>query len=160
MATFTVWKYDTPDGAERAQKALRAAEADGIVTIIDRAIVSWPLGADRPTTHHSHDSTGRATGWGAFWGLLFGILFFIPVIGAATGAAIGAISKTVGAVGIDSEQLDTIRAEVTPGTSALFAMTEDADMDRLGERMHGLKGTLIATNLTPAERKLLLETFG
>jgi len=32
-------------------------------------------------------------------------------------------------------------------------------MDRLGERMHGLHSTLVETNLTDAEKSLLLETF-
>ncbi len=110
--------------------------------------------------HHSHDDKLRGTGWGAFWGLLFGGLFFVPLLGAAVGAAAGAITKAVSAVGIPESQLDDIRAQITPGTSLLCAVTENADMDRLGERLHGLHSTLIATNLTDAERSLLLETFG
>jgi uncharacterized membrane protein len=64
-------------------------------------------------------------------------------------------------VGIDKEQLETIRAQITEGTSALFLMTEQGDLDRLGERFHDLRSSqLVATNLTDAERSLLLETFG
>jgi hypothetical protein len=34
-------------------------------------------------------------------------------------------------------------------------------MERLGERLHQLESsTLVATNLTDAERSLMLETFG
>jgi len=47
-----------------------------------------------------------------------------------------------------------------PGTSALFIVTDNADLDRLGERFHGRDSTLISTNLTEAERSTLLETFG
>ncbi|MEU2198544.1 DUF1269 domain-containing protein [Isoptericola sp. NPDC019482] len=43
---------------------------------------------------------------------------------------------------------------------ALFAVTEDGDVDRVGERFQGLHARLIATNLTEAERATLLETFG
>jgi hypothetical protein len=39
-------------------------------------------------------------------------------------------------------------------------VTEDADLDRLGERFSGMGSTLVATNLTEAEREVLLETFG
>jgi hypothetical protein len=42
----------------------------------------------------------------------------------------------------------------------LFAVTEEADLDRLGERLSGMGSTLVATNLTDAERAVLLETFG
>jgi len=66
----------------------------------------------------------------------------------------------VAAVGITSAQLETVQREVTPGTSALFAVTEGADLDRLGERFHGLHSTLVSTNLTEAESAQLKETFG
>jgi len=160
MTTFTAWKFETADGAQKAVTALKGAQGDGLVKIVDHAVISWPEGADKPEMHHSHDDKLRGTGWGAFWGLLFGGIFFVPLLGVAVGAAAGAITKAVSAVGIPESQLDEIRAQITPGTSLLCAVTENADMDRLGEQLHGLHSTLIATNLTPAERSLLLETFG
>ncbi len=69
------------------------------------------------------------------------------------------ISRHLAHVGIDRDQLDRIRQDVVPGTSALFAVTENADLDRLGERFHGLHQTLVSTNLTDAERAVLTETF-
>ena len=92
--------------------------------------------------------------------MLLGALFFVPVIGGVAGAAIGAISKMTQDAGITKEQLHKIRTEVTPGTSALFAVTEEGDLDRVGERFHGMHSKLIDTNLTEAEREVLLETFG
>ncbi|MDC7121432.1 DUF1269 domain-containing protein [Cellulomonas fimi] len=160
MTTFTAWKFDSPDGARKAQEALKGAARDGLVTIVDHALVEWPADASRPDVHHSNDDKKRGAGWGAFWGLLFGSIFFVPLLGAAAGAAIGSISKAVAAVGIDEAQLNTIREQVTPGTSLLCAVTTDGDLDRLGERFHGLHSTLVATNLTEGERSTLLETFG
>jgi hypothetical protein len=49
---------------------------------------------------------------------------------------------------------------VTEGSSLLLTVTQDGDLDRLGERFHGLGSRLVSTNLTDAERDLLLETFG
>jgi len=159
MATFTVWGFDTPAGADTASSILHDAASEGHIRIIDTAVVTWPEGAAKPTTRHGHQGEWRGTGWGAFWGLLLGMLFFIPVIGAAAGAAIGAASKAMAAVGIDKDQLDRIREGVTPGTSALFVVTEEGDLDAVGERFHGAHGKLVATNLTEAERSTLLETF-
>jgi uncharacterized membrane protein len=160
MTTFTAWKFDTADGAQHAADALKAAEDDRLVKVIDRAVITWPEGAARPDMHHVNEDKRRGTGWGAFWGFLFGTLFFVPLLGAAAGAAIGAASKAVAALGLDETQLQTIREQVTPGTSLLCAVTTEGDMDRLGERFHGLHSTLVATNLTDAEKSLLLETFG
>src|SRR5262245_50996687 len=93
MTAFTVWKFDDPDGAQRAVKTLKYAEQDHLVKIMDHAVVSWPVGASKPDTKQAHEDSWRGTGWGAFWGVLFGALFFIPVIGGLAGAAIGHISK-------------------------------------------------------------------
>ena len=160
MTTFTVWKFDDPGGADQAARILKEAQAEGLVKLIDHAVVTWPVGEPRPSTSRTHDETWRGTGWGALWGLLVGALFFVPVIGGVAGAAIGAISKATEGTGITKEQLQKIRTELTEGTSALFLVTDQGDLDRLGERFHGMHNKLIATNLTEAERDVLLETFG
>lgn len=159
MTAFTVWKFDSPEGAESADSIVDRAANDGVIKVLDHAVVSWPVGAKRPVTEHGHDSVRHGTGWGALWGLLFGALFLVPLVGAAAGAALGGLAKATQGVGISKEQLETIRAEVTEGTSALFLVTEDGDLDRVGERFHGAHMKLIDTNLTEAERSLLLETF-
>jgi uncharacterized membrane protein len=70
-----------------------------------------------------------------------------------------AVGKSHRRGGITKDQLETIRAEITEGTSALFLVTEEGDLDRVGERFHGAHMKLVDTNLTEAERKLLLATF-
>ncbi len=159
MAAFTVWKFDGPNGAAQAAETLKQCQRDGIVKIIDHAVVSWPEGEKKPVTHEGHEERWHASGWGALWGVLIGALFFVPVIGGVVGAGIGALSKMTASAGISKEQLETIRTQVTPGTSALFVVTEEGDLDRVGERLH-MHSTLIATNLTDAERQVLMETFG
>lgn len=69
MATFTVWKFDDPEAAGEAATILRRAASDGLITVVDHAVVSWPVGQATPTTRHTHDDRKRGTGWGAFWGL-------------------------------------------------------------------------------------------
>ena len=160
MTTFTVWKFDTPDGAERATSVLKAGAEDGLVKIVDHVIVSWPVGASRPETSQSHEEAWHSAGRGTLWGLVIGALFFVPVIGGVAGAAIGAISKVTEGTGISREQLETIGTQVTEGTSALFVVTDEGDLDRLGERFRGFHNKLIATNLTDAEISVLRETFG
>ena len=69
------------------------------------------------------------------------MLFFIPLFGALAGAAIGATVKAMDGTGITKKDVERIREEVTPGTSALFLVTENADFDRLGERLHGMNSS-------------------
>ncbi|WP_395693680.1 DUF1269 domain-containing protein [Nocardioides sp.] len=160
MTTFTVWKFETADGAAHAEGQLTAAASEGLVKILDHATLSWPQGAEKPELHHQHSSAKKGAAWGALWGVLGGALFMIPVAGLALGAGIGALAKATSGVGISEADLERIRTEVTEGTSALFLVTDEGDLDRLGERFHGRDATLISTNLTEAERETLLETFG
>jgi uncharacterized membrane protein len=160
MTSFTVWKFDDPDGAERAASILKDAAAEDLVRILDQAVVSWPKDAGQPSTRHSHDDPKHGAAWGALWGIVAGALFTVPVLGGVAGAAIGAMSKATEGAGITKDDLARIRTEVVPGTSALFVVTEAGDLDRLGERFRGMDKTLVHTNLTEAERGTLLETFG
>ena len=50
MTAFTVWKFEGPEGAAHAAPVLKGCERDGLVKILDHAIVSWPKGgfAARP----------------------------------------------------------------------------------------------------------------
>src|SRR4051794_14217570 len=120
MTTFTVWKFEDPDGAARAEAALKSAAGEGLVKIVDHAVMSWPEGADKPELHHKHDSSKRRAGWGALWGILGGALFLVPVAGAVVGAGIGALAKATAGTGITKGDLERIRTEITEGTSALF----------------------------------------
>lgn len=160
MARFMVWKFDDPQAADHAVKVLKDGAAEGLVKVVDHAVVSWPEGARKPTSHGQNEDTAKASGWGAFWGLLLGALFFLPVLGAAAGAAVGGITRALSEVGISGKDIEAMKREIVPGTSALFVVTEAIDPDRLGERFHGVKATLVSTNLTEAERSALLETFG
>src|SRR5690349_14374310 len=112
MTAFTVWKFDDPDGADRAVRLLRNAEADGLVKIDDHALIRWPAGQSRPGTKHGHEETWKGGGWGGLLGLLIGTLFFIPVLGGLAGAALGALAKATEDAGITREQLEKIRNEV------------------------------------------------
>jgi uncharacterized membrane protein len=160
MTAFTVWKFDDPQGADHASALLKDAARQGMVKVMDHAVVSWPVGASHPDTKHVHDDVRRGAGWGIFWGLLFGMLFAVPVVGMAAGAAGGLFTKMRDGLAITDEQMAHIKSEVTEGTSALFLVTEQADLDRLGERMRGVFTKLVDTNLTDAERGMLTEAMG
>jgi uncharacterized membrane protein len=160
VTTFTVWKFADAGGAARATSVLQEAEGEGLVKIVDHAVVSWPPGAEKPDVDHGHDSKKRAMGWGALWGIMGGALFAIPIVGGVVGVGIAALSKATQDTGIRKEDLERIRVEVVEGTSALFVVTDEGDVERLAERLQGFDKVLVHTNLTDAERAALLESFG
>ena len=159
MATFSVWKFESPDGAERAEALLLQLQKEELVNVIDAATVAWPADKKKPKTKQLNSTTAAGALGGSFWGFLFGLLFFIPLLGMAVGAAAGALAGSLGDVGIDDEFIDSVRSKVTPGTSALFVMTSDAVVDKVRDAFEGVEAELIHTNLSHEEEAKLREAF-
>lgn len=160
MATLTVWKFEDPEGANKAVDVLEGLQRQEVIDIHDAATVTWEPGKKKPRTRQLANMTGAGAMGGAFWGLLFGLIFFVPLLGMAVGAAAGAFTGSLSDVGIDNEFIASIRAKVTPGTSALFALTSDAVMDKVHEAFQGVQAELIYTNLSADEEARLREVFG
>lgn len=161
MATLSVWKFDTPEGAELAEEALLRASKEQLVVVHDAATVSWAVGKNRPKTKQLSNATGVGALGGAFWGLLFGLIFFVPLIGAAIGAGFGALGGSLADVGIDDDFIGSVRETVLPGTSALFVLTSNAVVDKLRAELEaqGIHGTLIQTNLSADQEEALRTSF-
>ncbi len=161
MATLSVWKFDTPEGAQLAEEALVRASKEELVVIHDAATVSWAVGKNRPKTKQLSNATGIGALGGAFWGLLFGLIFFVPILGAAIGAGFGALGGSLTDVGIDDDFIGSVRETVLPGTSALFVLTSNAVVDKLRAELEaqGIHGTLIQTNLSADQEEALRTSF-
>ncbi len=159
MATLTVLKFPTADGAERTLGIIRDLQSKQYITLHDAAIVSWPADKKKPKTQQLSDMTGAGALGGAFWGLLFGLLFFIPLIGMAIGAGLGALAGSMADVGIDDKFINEVRQKIVPGTSALFLMTSDAVVDRVSEALKGVPMELVSTNLPKEQEDKLRAIF-
>ena len=160
MATLTVWKFDTPQGAQDALNKLIDLSKQHLIQINDAATVSWATGKKKPKTHNYGSLTGQGALSGAFWGMLFGLLFFVPFFGLAMGAAMGALSGKFADYGINDKFIKEVREKVTEGTSALFLMTSGAVQDRVTEAFQGVSTQLIQSNLTSEQEAQLAEDFG
>jgi len=159
MATLTVWKFDTAEGANQAEMTLEMLTKEELINVHDAATVTWPANKKRPKTRQLHNLTGAGALGGSFWGLLFGILFFVPLLGMAVGAAVGALSGSLADVGIDDDFIISVRSQITPGTSALFVMSSDAVLDKVEAAFKGSHGKLIQTNLSKEQEDKLREAF-
>jgi uncharacterized membrane protein len=160
MATVTVLKFATADGAEHALGLVQDLQKSHLIKLHDAAIVSWPEGKKCPRTRQLVDLVATGALGGMFWGTLFGLIFLMPVLGAAVGAAFGALGGALRDYGIDDDFIKQVRSQVTEGTSALFLMTSEAVMDRVVEVMSHVKFEIIATNLSAQQEHKLCEAFG
>lgn len=163
MSTITVWKFDTPHGADDALGKLKNLHSELFLQLHDAAVVSWEPGHRKPKTRQLRSAAGAGALGGAFWGMLFGLMFFLPMVGAAIGAAGGAaggaLYGSLREVGISDAFMKDVRERVTPGTSALFAVTSDETFDKVAEDFRETNAELIRTNLSSEEETKLHAAF-
>jgi uncharacterized membrane protein len=159
MSSLTVWKFETPVGADAALLKLESLQTQGLIQVLDAATVSWEVGRKKPKTEQMHDTKKGGALGGGFWGLLFGLIFFIPILGLAIGVAAGALMGSLADVGISDSFIKSVRDKVTPGTSALFLLSSDAVFDKVKAEFQNTEAELITTNLTTDQETKLREAF-
>ena len=158
--SLVVLKFPAAEGAQMMLGRLEALQKQQLITVVDGAIVSWPAGAKKPKTEQLRNMTGVGALGGAFWGMLFGLLFFVPFFGLAVGAAMGALAGHFAHYGIDDDFINSVRSQITPGTSALFLLTSGAVLDKVVEGVKDIKFEIIQTNLSKEQEAALKEAFG
>lgn len=158
--SLVVLKFPAAEGAQIMLGRLEALQKQQLITVVDGAIVSWPAGKSKPKTEQLRNLTGVGALGGAFWGMLFGLLFFVPFFGLAVGAAMGALAGHFAHYGIDDDFINSVRSQITPGTSALFLLTSGVVLDKVAEGVKDIKFTVIQTNLSKEQEAALKEAFG
>ena len=159
MATMTVWKFPTPEGAAVAEATLKELQRRELIQIHDAALITYPAGAKKPKLRQLNSLAAVGALGGAFWGMLFGLIFLVPLLGMAIGAGMGALTGSMGDVGIDDAFIKRMRAEIQPGTSALFVLSSGAVMDKVKDEFAGQPMMLVETNLTHEQEDKLREVF-
>jgi uncharacterized membrane protein len=159
MSALTIWKFNSPTGADVAEETVLDLQKKGLIEVEDAATVSWPSTKKKPKTRQLNRLAGLGALDGAFWGLLFGLIFFVPFLGAAVGAAAGGLGGSMVDIGIDDDLIKKVRDEIIPGTSALFLMSNNAVLDKVHDAFDGLEATLVSTNLSNEQETKLRELF-
>jgi uncharacterized membrane protein len=83
----------------------------------------------------------------------------MPFLGMAVGAGAGALGGSLTDDGIDHDFIASLRTRIQPGTSALFAMTNDAVIDKVHEAFAEMHPELIHSNLSAEDQARLRERF-
>ncbi len=159
MATLSVLKFPTPDGAQQVEGTLLELQKQHLIEVQDAAIVTWPPGRKQPKTQQLHSLAGQGALMGAFWGMLFGLIFVVPFFGLAVGVALGALSGKFADYGIDDNFIKQTREKVTEGTSALFLLTSGAVVDKVVEALKGQTFEILSTNLPKDKEDELRAAF-
>ena len=92
--------------------------------------------------------------------LLAGLVLGVPLAGAAMGAMVGGAGATVTAtVGIADDFVRDVERLMKPGTSALFVLDSEGDMEAILHGIRGLGGTVMKTNVDVERARLIQSTL-
>ena len=127
--TLTVWHYDTSMGAAAGEVRLKDLQQQGAVRVVDAITVTWVPGADEPHLGHLLRQGPASIARGSMLGAMVGLLMLEPVAGAVDGARIAELAHRLRDTGIDQAFLEEVKRRITPGTSALLVLSDEADRE-------------------------------
>jgi uncharacterized membrane protein len=93
-------------------------------------------------------------------GFLAGLVLAAPLAGAAVGALLGGLgSATARSVGIGDDFVREVAGLMKPGTSALFVLDHEGDMDVILHSIRGLGGTVLRSTADVERARLIQSTL-
>jgi uncharacterized membrane protein len=94
-------------------------------------------------------------------GFLAGLVLAAPLAGASIGALVGGLGTAVlaSSAGIRADFVQEVEELMKPGTSALFVLDGEGDMEMVLHTIRGLGGKLLKTNVDLKRAKLIQSTL-
>jgi len=93
-------------------------------------------------------------------GFLAGLVIGVPLTGATIGAVVGGAGTAVSvSAGIGDDFVREVVGLMKPGTSALFVLDSEGDMDVILHSIRGLGGTVLKTNVDLERAQLIQSTL-
>jgi uncharacterized membrane protein len=154
-------------------RILRGLDLDWVAYVHDAVAVSRGANGKLRMQDSIRATTAEGVGWGVLLGAILGGLAFAPftgglsaaaaagtvAAGAAGGATLGGLTGAVAATdekeiyGVSEDFVAQVSATIAPGHSALFALVESHEPERVASYFRGTGGTIIRTTLSPYEQE-------
>jgi uncharacterized membrane protein len=82
-----------------------------------------------------------------------------PLTGAAVGTLLDSIGATANTAGISDDFVRQVGGLIKPGTSVLFVLDDEGNMDAILRGIRGLGGTVLKTNVDLERARLIQSTL-
>ena len=94
-------------------------------------------------------------------GFLAGLVLAAPLTGATVGAVLGGVgtAASAAAAGIGEDFIGEVETMMKPGSSALFVLDDEGDMEMILHKIQGLGGTVLKTNVDQERARLIQSTL-
>jgi uncharacterized membrane protein len=153
--------YDDTSGAERLRAEItRLGWEDHSLLLEDVAVVVRHPDGSFTFDRKPFPGVTNVLCWTTV-GFLAGLVVAHPVFGAAIGAMIGGAgaASAAAAAGIDPSFILDATSLMKPGSSTLFVLDSEGDMEVILHRIQGLGGKVLKTNVDLERAKLIQATL-
>lgn len=130
--TTTAWRFRGTEGADAAVGRLTELDAQDLISVHDVAVIRWPQYAAAPTAQEH--------------------------VTAAGGKMSSLMSKVRGDQ-VDPSMIESVKADLTPGTSALVLLSTGAEIDQVAKALHGGGMELIRSDLSVPQQDQIRSAF-
>jgi uncharacterized membrane protein len=158
MSNLIVMAFEDETTAQEMLKEVSSLQKQELIHVSDAA-TAVRREDGKVKVKQATSLVGAGALGGAFWGMLFGLLFFVPFLGLAVGAATGALFGKAADYGINDEFIQRVSKAIQPGTSAVFLLVDNAQVDKVVEALRPFGGQIIHTSLSRDEEGQLKEAF-
>jgi uncharacterized membrane protein len=124
----TAWRFAGTEGADSAVLRLKRLDAADLINVVDIAVLRWPEHASAPTTQeHVTEEGGR----------------------------VAALMHKLRHGVIDGTMIETVKGDMSPGTSAMVLLSSDAKIDAVVHAFEGQPMELVRTDLSVPDQDRL-----
>ena len=133
MSTLTAWRFSGTEGADEAVLRLQQLNAQNLIDVQDAAIIRWPQYAAAPTAQeHVTADAGKVSG----------------------------LVRKLRHSQIESALVESVKGEITPGTSVLVLLSDDAEVGTVAKAFEGQDMELMRSDLSVPEQDQVRAAFG
>jgi len=129
----TAWRFSGTEGADDAVLRLKQLGGQELIDVQDVAVIRWPHYAGGPQVQeHVTDEGSKASSF----------------------------AKKLSKAGINAAMLESVKGDMTPGTSALVLLTSGAVIDTIAQAFQGQPMELIRSDLSVQQQDQVRAAFG
>ena len=128
----TAWRCTGTEGADDAVLRLKQLDAQDLIDVQDVAVLRWPQYASQPfAQEHVTDE----------------------------GSPVSSLASKLRHARIDGSMIDSVKAEMAPGTSVLMLLSSDAAVDTVAKAFEGQNMQLVRSDLSVQQQDRLRAAF-
>ena len=153
--------YDDMDRASQVRdEIVKLGWVDNRLLLTDLVVVVRHLDGSFILDREHFPTSSNIMGASAV-GFLAGLVVGVPIVGAAIGAMVGGAGTAMHAIsaGIADDFVKDVQRLMKPGTSAIFVLDSEGDMDVILHAIRGLGGTVLKTNVDVERARLVQATL-